>query len=169
VLFRSIQPDETATLQRIPRALLFPAPGLPRGHMLMGYGDNGCCPMLVDNECSIYEDRPQTCRDYDCRVFTATAVAVDPAQVEIANRVKAWAFEYESEESREEQRVVKEAAAFLRKSTDLFPQGSIPSYPVQLAALAIRTYGLFSNTASGKSDAFIANAILRAVSNPDSA
>ena len=76
-MFIHIQPEETQTLQRIPRALLFPAPGLPKGHVLMGYCDKGQCPMLVDNQCSIYEHRPQTCRDYDCRVFAATGISVD--------------------------------------------------------------------------------------------
>jgi Fe-S-cluster containining protein len=164
-MFIHIGPEETRTIQRIPRALLFPAPGLAKGHVLMGYTDKGHCPMLIDNECSIYEDRPQTCRDYDCRVFAATDVPVDPAQVEIAARVNAWAFEYESEEGREEHRIVKEAAAFLQKNRDLFPQGSIPSYPVQVAALAVRIYRLFS-VDSGTSDASIAIAILRELSNP---
>jgi len=99
-MFIHIEPAETQTIQRIPRALLFPAPGLPKGHVLMGYSDKGHCPMLVGNKCSIYEDRPQTCRDYDCRVFAATGVPVDQSQTEIADRVKAWAFHYESEASR---------------------------------------------------------------------
>ena len=79
----------------------FPAPGLPKGHVLMGYDDHGQCPMLKGGECSIYDDRPQTCRDYDCRVFAATGIAVDrEAQPEIARRVAAWAFTYENAESR---------------------------------------------------------------------
>ncbi len=64
-MFVHIKPDETQTLRRIPRALLFPAPGLPKGHRVMGYDDRGYCPMLVDDKCSIYEDRPQACRTYD--------------------------------------------------------------------------------------------------------
>jgi Fe-S-cluster containining protein len=77
-MFIHISPEETRTIQRIPRELLFPAPGKPKGHVLMGYTDQGYCPMLVAGECSIYEDRPQTCRDYDCRVFAATGISVDP-------------------------------------------------------------------------------------------
>ena len=69
--FVHIGPDETDTLARIPRRLLFPAPRLPAGHVLMGYDENGHCPMLVDGACSIYEHRPRTCRTYDCRVFPA--------------------------------------------------------------------------------------------------
>src|SRR5688572_7337692 len=69
--FVHIEPDETATLRRIPKALLFPAPGQPRGHVVLGYDERGQCPMLVDDRCSIYEDRPRTCRQFDCRVFVA--------------------------------------------------------------------------------------------------
>ena len=28
---------------------------------------DGGCAMLVDGECSIYETRPQACRQFDCR------------------------------------------------------------------------------------------------------
>ena len=170
-MFIHIRPEESQTLRRIPRKLLFPAPGLPNGHVLMGYDDQGRCPMLKGGECSIYEDRPQTCRDYDCRVFAATGIAVDrEAQPEIARRVAAWAFTYESGESRAEHGTVQAAAAFLQANRDLFPPGSLPNYPVQLAALAVRIYRLFSDLtsktpqdASRDSDAAIAQAILSAL------
>jgi Fe-S-cluster containining protein len=170
-MFIHIQPKETQTIRRIPRALLFPAPGSPKGHMLMGYNDDGHCPMLVENKCSIYEHRPQTCRTYDCRVFAATDISVDEReQPDIAQRVKAWVFNYESQQSRKEHRIVKEAAAFLHKNKDLFPRGTLPANPAQLAALAIRIYGLFSemtsrmnNGASPMPDAAIAQAIMSAL------
>ncbi|HET7720760.1 MAG TPA: YkgJ family cysteine cluster protein, partial [Acidimicrobiales bacterium] len=69
--FVHIGPDERDTLSRIPKALLFPAPGQPKGHVVMGYDERGHCPMFVDGACSIYEHRPRTCRTYDCRVFPA--------------------------------------------------------------------------------------------------
>src|SRR5437763_4457379 len=72
--FVHIGPEETETLARIPAALLAPAPGRPSGHMVLGYDDRGQCPMLVDNQCSIYSHRPRTCRAYDCRVFAATGI-----------------------------------------------------------------------------------------------
>ena len=56
--FVHIAPDETDTLAHIPPELLFPAPRMPPGHVLMGYDEHGHCPMLVDNRCSIYEHRP---------------------------------------------------------------------------------------------------------------
>jgi Fe-S-cluster containining protein len=173
-MFIHIKPEETQTLRRIPRTLLFPAPGRPKGHVLMGYNDKGHCPMLIDNQCSIYEDRPQTCRGYDCRIFTATGISVDQqTQPEIAQRVKEWVFNFESKESREEDRILKDAAAFLELNRELFPPWSIPNNPVQLAVLAVKIYRLFSDLtaqrrqdASGLSDAAIADAILTALSEP---
>jgi len=174
-MFVHIRPEETQTIQRIPSALLFPAPGWPKGHVLMGYSDKGHCPMLVDNQCSIYEHRPQTCRSYDCRVFAATGVPVkQQTQAEIAHRVQAWVFHYESEENREEHRILKEAAAFLQNNEDLFPPGSLPGQPAQLAALAVWIYRLFSDMtakrnsgASAMSDAVIAHAIMSAMNEPE--
>ncbi|MEP6961813.1 MAG: YkgJ family cysteine cluster protein, partial [Acidobacteriota bacterium] len=100
-MFIHITPEETQTIERIPRALLFPAPGLPQGHVLMGYNQQGHCPMLVDNRCSIYAHRPRACRDYDCRIFAATGIAVDlRTQAEVARRVAAWSFDYKSDASR---------------------------------------------------------------------
>ena len=171
-MFIHIRPEETQTLRRIPRALLFPAPGRPKGHVLMGYDDKGQCPMLIDNQCSIYEDRPQTCRDYDCRIFAATGISVDrQTQPEIAQRVQEWVFNFEDKESRDEDRILKEAAAFLDKNRELFPPWSVPTNPVQLAVLAVRIYRLFSSLksqshqdASCLSDAAIADAILAALS-----
>ena len=173
-MFIHIYPDEKQTIQRIPRPLLFPAPGLPKGHLLMGYNDRGHCPMLVEDKCSIYEDRPQTCRSYDCRVFAATGIAVDAkTQTDIEKRVKAWVFTYESDESRKQHNLVKEAAAFLQANRDLFPQGSLPSHPSQLAALAVSIFKVFSDatkqTGSGApavSDAVIARAMLTALKKP---
>ncbi len=159
-MFIHIRPEEQETIRRIPRGLLFPAPGLPKGHLVMGYDEQGRCPMFVDNKCSIYEHRPQTCRDYDCRVFAATGVRVDErVQPEIARRVSEWAFEYETEEERAEHTTLQRAATFLRDHAHLFPKGSLPSQPGPLAALAVRIYRVFARVAT-KGDAAIAQAIM---------
>jgi Fe-S-cluster containining protein len=90
--FVHIAPDETDTLAHVPAELRFPAPGLPKGHFVLGYDERGHCPMLVEGACSIYEHRPRTCRTYDCRVFAATGVEPDPSQPLIAERVARWQF-----------------------------------------------------------------------------
>src|SRR5438552_2615582 len=85
--FVHIGPDETDALAHIPAELLFPAPQRPPGHVVLGYDERGHCPMLVDGRCSIYEHRPQTCRIYDCRVFTAAGIELaEPSKAEIAAR-----------------------------------------------------------------------------------
>jgi hypothetical protein len=106
--FVHVGPDETATLARIPPALLFPAPGLPDGHVLLGYDSSGRCPLLVDGGCSIYDDRPRTCRTYDCRVFTAADV--EPDKPLIAARVRSWRFTYDTPGSRSSHDAVRAAA-----------------------------------------------------------
>jgi Fe-S-cluster containining protein len=90
--FVHIGPDETSTLARIPAELLFPAPRLPAGHVLLGYDEHGRCPMLGDDGCSIYEDRPRTCRTYDCRVFPAAGIEADEDKPLIAQRARRWRF-----------------------------------------------------------------------------
>ena len=141
-----IRPEETRTLRRIPRSLLFRAPGLPKGHLLMGYDDKGHCPMLIGGRCSIYEDRPQTCRDYDCRVFAATGISTGlPAWDEIAQRAGSWTFSYKNEESEAEHAVLKEAAAFLQRARNLFPPRTLPAQPGPLAAFAVKIYRAFAD------------------------
>jgi Fe-S-cluster containining protein len=114
--FVHIAPDETDTLAHISPDLLFPAPRMPGGHLLLGYDERGHCPMLVDDRCSIYEHRPRTCRTYDCRVFTAAGV--DPDQPAIAERTRRWRFDYPTDVDREEQAAVLAAAAQLRDNAD---------------------------------------------------
>ena len=123
----------------------------------MGYNDHGHCPMLVNDKCSIYEHRPRTCRTYDCRIFAATGIPVE--QAEIAQRAAAWVFDYEDDHSREEQALLKKAAAFLRENHHLFPKGRLPAHSAQLAALAVSIYPLFEDSTAGMQDAQIAQTI----------
>jgi uncharacterized protein len=114
--FVYIGPDETATLARIPRKLLFPAPLMPEGHVLLPHDARGHCPMLVGGRCSIYEDRPRTCRTYDCRVFAATGVEPDDGL--IAERAARWRFTYASEAERGRHAAMRTTAVAIRERTD---------------------------------------------------
>jgi uncharacterized protein len=107
--FVHVAPDETDTLAHIPPALLFPAPRMPRGHVLLGYDERGHCPMLVDDRCSIYEHRPRACRTYDCRIFAATGVEVDDDKPEIARRVRRWRFTFPTDADRARRSEVRAA------------------------------------------------------------
>jgi len=90
--FVHIGPDEADTLASIPAELLFPAPLLPLGHVVLGYDERGHCPMLLDGACSIYEHRPRTCRTYDCRVFPAAGL-VPEGKPAIARQAARWQFD----------------------------------------------------------------------------
>ena len=114
--FVHIEPDETDTLARIPAELLFPAPGKPRGHVLLGYDERGHCPMLADGRCTIYEHRPRTCRTYDCRVLPAAAFEHDEdVPVEIGDRASRWRFSYATPAARVEHEAVEAAAIGTRR------------------------------------------------------
>ena len=151
--FVHIGPDETDTLAHIPAELLFPAPLMPRGHKLLGYDERGHCPMLVDNQCSIYEHRPRTCRTYDCRVFAATGVAVgdDGDKTLIARRVTRWRFSFPAPIDRVRHDAARAAARYLVEHADRFPEGSLPITPTARAVLGIEVHEAFlQRDASGE-------------------
>ena len=113
--FIHIAPDEADTLAHIPSDLLFPAPRLPRGHVVMGYDERGHCPMLIDHACSIYQHRPRTCRTYDCRVFPAAGIEIDDADKALINeRARRWSFRYPTADDRSRHDAVRSAAAFVQ-------------------------------------------------------
>ncbi len=142
--FIHIRPEENQTLARINKKLLFPAPGLPKGNVLLGYDQNGRCPMLIDGRCSIYEHRPLTCRNYDCRIFTAAGIAAgDDDEALINQRIQRWKFSYPTRRDRDQHSAVQAAAMFLRERAECFPGGAVPSNPSQLAILAIKVYKVF--------------------------
>lgn len=137
--FVHIAPDEVDTLAHIPRALLFPAPLAPRGHVLLGYDAQGRCPMLTDAGCSIYEHRPRACRTYDCRVFAASGITTDKPLV--GERVARWRFDVETEDDAARLAAVQAAAAYLSShEADL---SDVPANPTQRAALAVELHELF--------------------------
>ena len=142
--FIHVGPDEANTLAHIPGELLFPAPGLPDGHVLMGYDDQGHCPMLIDDRCSIYAHRPQACRTYDCRVFPATGIEPDPdRQPLVAERARRWEFSFGDDAARTRHDAVRAAATFVGEYRSDFPDGVVPTSPTQLAVLAIEVHDAF--------------------------
>ena len=144
--FVHIGPDETDALAHIPHDLLFRAPRMPMGHVLMGYDERGHCPMLIDGRCTIYAHRPRTCRTYDCRVFPAAGLEVDDdAKAAIAERVARWRFTHPTPRDRVEHDAVLASAAFLvdpARAADL-PPGAVPASSTPLAVLAVELHAMF--------------------------
>lgn len=138
-----VRPHETGALAAIPPEFLTDAPG-PAPARLMGYRENGHCPMYSGSGCSIYRDRPETCRTYDCRVFTAAGMPAGGADKSVINeRVARWRFDFPTADDRREQRAVQAAASFLRQHPVRFPGGHIPSRASEIAVLAVKTYEVF--------------------------
>lgn len=141
--FVLIRPADTEALRAIRRELMCPTPGLPKGHYLLGYDVDGCCPMFQEDRCSIYEIRPETCRQYDCRVLTATGEPASEESADINKQVRTWKFRYTTKASEEAQKAVLVAIRFLTENTMKFPEGYIPRSKSQLAAMAIRVHAEF--------------------------
>lgn len=132
--FIHIDPDERDALAHIPAELVFPAPGQPKGTVLMGYDQHGRCPMLSHQGCTIYEHRPRTCRTYDCRVFAATGVFPDePEKADIAARAARWQFHFETPDVRAEHEALVAAAATVRAA-----EPDLPATPLAVRVLRAR-------------------------------
>lgn len=107
---------------------------------------NGRCPMLVGTRCSIYADRPLTCRDYDCRIFAAAGIAAGNDERSVINRrVRKWRFRYDSTLARATHAAVREAANFIMNKPHAFP-GRPPTIPTGIAVLAIKVHRVFLST-----------------------
>jgi hypothetical protein len=140
--FVPVGSDERDALAHIPPNLLFAAPRLPAGTLVLGYDDHGHCPMLVDDRCSIYEHRPAACRTYDCRVFAATGVDPGPGQEAVSKRVERWHFSFDSDAAVTRGEACVSAAAFLQDHRELWPHRAAD--PSRLATAALAVHELFA-------------------------
>ena len=162
--FIVVRPEDRRARAVIPISVLVDAPNHPPGHNLLGYESNGNCRMLDGNDCSIYEHRPQTCRDYDCRIFAAAEIGAGGSNKSIINmQVQSWRFQFACDEDRQIQRAIASAARFIGDERDSFPGGRAPSYPSGIAVLAIKSYEVFMpSNSTGRSAAETARAIVDA-------
>lgn len=101
--------------------------------------------MLTQQQCGIYDSRPQTCRDFDCRVFAAAGI--ESGKPPIDARVRAWQFSYASEAERAAHSAIRQSAAFTREHHTQFPELRLPKNPSGVAVLAVKSYEVFLGTA----------------------
>jgi hypothetical protein len=165
-----VRPTDAAALERIPAQALFRATGSAAGNWTVRPNPDGACPMLGCGKCTIYAQRPQTCLDYDCRVFAAAGIAAGGADKAVINRrVLEWRFRFATDEDRQAHAAIRAAAAFIRDSRAHFPPGSVPLNPLGIAALALRVYPLFRSADPPQSAADLACAIVAAAAAFDRA
>lgn len=137
-----LRPSDAA-LDVVPVKFLSSVPGHAYPHAKMNPLANGHCPMFQQGKCSIYAQRPQTCLDYDCRVFAAAGIPTGDNRPVINQRIRQWRFTYESTGDQQAHDAVQAAAAFLSSHAAAFPGGWLPNNPSGIAVLAVKVYELF--------------------------
>jgi uncharacterized protein len=164
--FIKVRAHEKEALEHIGADNLRPVPGATNGNMLMGFDEQGHCFMFANGNCSIYAHRPETCRTYDCRVFTAAGMNAGEGKTVINERISRWQFDYPEQRDRDEHRAVTAAANFIRQHPIRFPGGRIPSRPSEIAVLAVKSYEVFMSPS--RPDREMAAAIVDACQRFDS-
>ena len=138
-----LRPQDARALAKVPAEFLVSAAGFPAGHMTMPALADGSCPMLAAGKCTIYRERPQTCLDYDCRVFAAAGIdAGGEDKVVINRRVRAWRFTYPTAADKLAHDAVRSAATFIQERRASFTT-RVPTAPMGIAVLAIKVYKIF--------------------------
>ena len=110
---------------------------------MMGFREDGRCPFMNGRQCDIYAERPQTCRDYDCRIYAAAGLVPDGDRKVIEQRVHEWEFSFTSDAERADAEAVRRAAQFIRTHATLFPAGMRAGSATAAAVLAVKIYPLF--------------------------
>jgi Fe-S-cluster containining protein len=163
-----LRPEDHKAAARIPATFVVSAPGFAQGHLTVKPLSNGLCPMLDDGKCSIYSVRPQTCLDYDCRIFAAAGIDAGEGKVVINKRVHEWRFSYPDRNDELEHAAVRAAAAFIRDKRDSF-KVRVPAGPMGIAVFAIKGYEVFLDPGLvANNDNEIAQAIVATVRAFDS-
>ena len=133
--FINIRPEDRRALRRLPPAYLSPAPDLPPGNLYLGFDEAGRCPMLVDDRCTIYADRPRACRTYDCRIYASAGIEADRPDIDA--QARRWRFAFPAGRDREEFAAVRATVAFILAHPEAFPSEAAHRQPLRLAVCAI--------------------------------
>jgi uncharacterized protein len=110
---------------------------------LMGFREDGSCPFHDHGACSVYAGRPQTCRDYDCRIYAAAQLMPDGERPVIRDRVRTWRFALDSAADHAAADSVRRAAEFIRSNAGHFPAAMRTGSATSVAVLAVKTHVLF--------------------------
>jgi hypothetical protein len=113
--FIPVRPQDKGALARIPPELLMRTRHNGDTNVVLGYRDDGTCPMLAGG-----------------------------TDKEVINRrVRAWRFVFEDEAARRAYDAIRTAASFIRDKKARFPGGRAPSSPTGIAVLALKAHEVF--------------------------
>lgn len=146
--FIPVHRQEWSTRAAIPPGFLVTPPADHRDgeYQLISTTRRGHCALLRNGACSIYRERPQTCRDYDCRLFAASGLS--SGYGEIDRQVARWHFCHESEESLRIHAAIRIAARFIIDNERAFPQGRAPKRPADVTVVALKSHRVFLDAAT---------------------
>lgn len=141
--FIAIADEERATIERIPRVHLTVSTHNPP-EWALDQSCSGSCPMLVNDACSIYANRPRACRRFDCRVFAATAISPGSGpRTAVNQQVWRWRFDYPSAADAIRQTALLNAVAFMQRRADLIDPAAAPADTSELAKAAVCVHEVF--------------------------
>ena len=160
----ALRAEDAALVPLVPVWLLQEPEDAPEGVRYMGYREDGTCPLLVKRQCRVYPQRPQTCRDFDCRIFTAAGMASAGADKPLLDkRLQAWRFRHASAADAAVHEAIQAAAAFLQGAAREVPGFHFPAAPIAIAGLALKAHTAFlDGKAAGLSAAELARAVVDA-------
>lgn len=142
-----LRPDDRRALDEVPAQWLKLPVGTGLARMLPRA--DGTCPMMLGRRCTIYADRPRTCRDYDCRIYAACGVMPDGERPVIQQRVAEWKFSFGSEQERADAEALRRATAFIRAHAALFPGPMHAESATAAVVLAVKVFPLFRRAEGG--------------------
>ncbi|MCU0759663.1 MAG: YkgJ family cysteine cluster protein [Steroidobacteraceae bacterium] len=157
--------SDVAARARVPVEWTVEAPGFAPSELTLPARADGHCPMLEARRCTIYAQRPQTCLDYDCRIFAAAGIDAGGAdKAAINRRVRAWRFDYEDAAARRAHQAIRDAARFVRERPEAFSAHGVrvPTGPMGIAVFAFKAHTALLDPESPRDDLGRAAAMLAA-------
>lgn len=155
-----LRPGDRVARDEVPEQWLI-GPARAGERWLMGFREDGSCPFLEARQCSIYAHRPQTCRDYDCRIYAAAGLLPDGDRPVIHQRVLAWRFGLESEADRRAAEAVRRAAQFIQRHADLFPPGTRAHSATAAGVMAVKSWELFADPHESEAPLHVVARVIR--------
>jgi Fe-S-cluster containining protein len=140
----ALRSSDAAAAVLIPSEWLMTPANAPPGVSYMSFRPDGTCPMLTAGNCQIYSHRPQTCRDFDCRIFAATGIqSAGDGRQQIDDRIGAWRFRFTSPADEATRAAMQAAASFIQEAHRTHPSLPLPASPIAIAGLAFKAHQIF--------------------------